>query len=312
MINCFFLGVEGGGTKSRALLADEDGKIIRDRSGKALNYHAIGEKQTKANLKELIAPLLKASNGRGIKTVFGLAGLDTKQDWKIYDGIIKSLLPRNAKYKIVNDAAIALEAKCPVISKEAGIVAIAGTGANVYGRSRGKTIRSVGWDFLLGDEGGSFSAGLKAMHAAMRSWDGRMPKSVFEKSIPKAAGAKNIEGFYHKLYKVWREDPQNIKYYIASFSHLVDEAILKKDKAALVICDREVKNLSRGIEAVARRLKLSKKAFCVGFAGSGWKMPGLKDKVKKSIKKEFPGVYFSKNEDNSGVVGAIQLARAIH
>ena len=46
----FYLGVEGGGTKSTAMLVDEDDDIIMQRIGKALNYHSEGKESAKNNI----------------------------------------------------------------------------------------------------------------------------------------------------------------------------------------------------------------------------------------------------------------------
>ena len=60
----------------------------------------------------------------------------------------------------------------------------------------------MGWDFLWGDEGSSYDAGLRAMRAAVRSWDGRIKETIFESSVPEKAGAKSMEDFITKVYGV--------------------------------------------------------------------------------------------------------------
>ena len=53
----FYLGVEGGATKSMAILSSDDREIILTKKGGALNYHNTGESGTKNNLSKLIFPL---------------------------------------------------------------------------------------------------------------------------------------------------------------------------------------------------------------------------------------------------------------
>src|SRR3990172_12004352 len=108
----FYLGVEGGATKSTAILADEE-KVLVETNGKSLNYHNIGEATTQKNLQALLSPLLKKIGKQELSAVLGFAGLDTEQDKRTYQKIVRSILPKGSRFDTVNDANIALEAKCP-------------------------------------------------------------------------------------------------------------------------------------------------------------------------------------------------------
>ena len=55
----FYLGVEGGGTKSTAMLVDEKNRIIAQKEGEDLNYHGEEEKSVRKDLSELLASLLR-------------------------------------------------------------------------------------------------------------------------------------------------------------------------------------------------------------------------------------------------------------
>ena len=117
-----------------------------------------------------------------------------------------------------------------------------------------------------------------------------------------------MEDFQSKIYTVQRENPADLKRFIASFAPVVDKAIIRNDWAAIKIRDDILIDLVSGICAVARRLDLKDKTFCVGFVGSGWRIPRLKERVKKGVQREFPSASFSKNEDLSGVYGAVLMA----
>jgi N-acetylglucosamine kinase-like BadF-type ATPase len=305
----FYLGIEGGATKSTALLVDEKGGIVMEAKGQALNYQAVGKKLFEKNLAELVRPVLNKTKGEKLKTVLGIAGLNTKADETYYKKAAKAILPSGTIFQAVNDANIALEAKCYGVSNK--ILSISGTGASVYGESGSRSAKSIGWDFIFGDEGGSYDVGLKTLKAVTKSWDGRTKKTLLESLVLKKAGVKKMEDLQLQVYSMHRDNPSGLKHFIASFSSLVDKAIIKNDWAAIKIRDGAVQDLTDGICAVASRLNFTNKSFCLGLVGSGWKMPKLEEQVKKNVQRNFPKVQFSKNKDLSGVYGAVLMAKKL-
>lgn len=303
------MGVEGGATKSTAILVDEKGKRRATKIGKSLNYHALGKDEAKRNLKNLLEPIIKKTAGAKIRAVFGLAGLDTPKDGRTYESMMRQVLPRLSIFQVVNDTKIALEARCP--DAQDRIIVISGTGANVYGESGKKKAFAIGWDFILGDEGSGYSIGRKVLKAAIQSYDGRTRKTILEKLVLKETGSKTIENFIPKIYETVNANPQSMKFYIASFAPLIDEALEKKDSVATAIRQEAVEELTRGVSAVAKKIGITPaKSFCLGIIGSQWKMPGFYAQFQKEVKKQFPKVEFSQNSD-SGAWGAILLAKKL-
>lgn len=307
MRKIFYLGVEGGATKSEAILVDEFNHIVGQCIGGALNYRSVGEAGARKNLAHLINPLVKKTVKGKLYTVFGFAGLDTSGDELLYKKFVRSLLPHGSPFRVMNDADIGLEMRCPGEGNR--VLVIAGTGSTVYGESESKQAKSIGWDFVLGDEGSGYYFGLNALRAAVSSWDGRSEKTVLKDLLLKRTHSKTMEDFIAKLYKRLSEK-HDIKYYIASFAPLVDKAILKNDWAAIGIRDKGVQELVGGVFAVAERLNFKNKKFCIGLVGSQWKMPGLREIFEKKIKKQYPKAHFSDNKD-SGAWGAILLAKKL-
>lgn len=307
--NIFFLGVEGGATKGKAILANEEGKIVEENSGSALNYHNVGKERAEKNLIALIRPLLATAKNGKTFAVFGFAGFETKEDGALYGAIAKRVLPKNAVFQVVNDAQAALEAKCPGFENR--IMAISGTGSTVVGESGKKRAKSIGWGEILGDEGSGYLVGLKVMKAAVRSWDGRGEKTLFEKLVLRRTGTKTMEDFIAKVYAAFQDTHRNVKSYIASFAPLIDEALKKGDKEAVRIRKETSEELLLGAKAVVRRLGLEKKEFCLGCTGSGWNMPRLHQMFRESVKKEFPMVQFSERKE-SGAWGAVQIAKRLN
>ena len=304
----FYLGVEGGATKSTAILADETSHVLGERKGKALNYHNIGERNVRDNLANLISPLLKKAHGGFIYAVLGSAGVDTAKDKAVYLKIMHSVLPKGSTLRVVNDTKIALEVRCP--KEKNRVIVISGTGSNVYGENGTSSAESVGWGFLLGDEGSGYEFGLKALKAAMQSFDKRGEKTILEKLTVQKFGGKTMLDVIPAFYKEVSNERRNTTRYVASFAPLLDEAILQKDPVALTIREQGVEELFQGVSAVAKQLGIAEAEFCLGTTGSLWKMTGLKEQFRKKIKKHFPKVCFSTNTD-PGVWGAVLLAKKL-
>ena len=307
-----FIGIEGGASKSTAVLADENLKVLKRSLGGPLNYQAIGEARTEAEMRKLLRPLFSASAvKKSVKVfaVFGLAGLNTKKDRNTYESIARRVLPRSFAFSVHNDTKITLEAVC---EGNNCVLAISGTGSNVYAESGRKTATSGGWDFLVADEGSAFGAGMLVLRAAVKSWDGRAKKSIFEHLLPRHLRVPSMEKAVEHVYAVWRKNPQDFKPFVASLAPLVDIALKKKDYAASCIREYTAQELALGVKAVAHKLGLKRQKVCVGMTGSNWKMPGLDTIFKKEVRSFLPQANFVKPQESKGAYGALLLARKMY
>jgi len=298
----YVIGVDGGATKSTAALADLDGNIIKVKRGQSINYHGVGKARAKSHLNALLGGLLKKYSVRA--AVLGLAGLNTTRDQRFYNQVVRHTVPRGVRTLVVNDTKIALEAACP--GDPARLLIVSGTGSNIYGEHKKKNARAGGWDFLVGDEGAGYEFGMKAIRAAIRSYDGRENKTVLEKLVLKKARARTVPDLINKIYKVWHERPNELKYYIASFSPVVDQAFDRGDSEARNIIKNGAEELYLGARAVIKKLRMEKSRLCVGLAGSNFNAPGLKQQLTRKIKTIAPKAYVV--SPVTPVEGAIRLA----
>jgi len=304
----FYLGIEGGGTKSTAILVNENNVVLGQRKGKSISYHSVGEQGVKKNITSLLGPLLKKAKNGKISIVFGLAGLNTPKEETLYKKIVRSVLPRSCAFDAVNDAKIALESRCPNVKDR--ILVISGTGSSVYGESNKKSAKTIGWDYLVADEGSGYQFGLQASRAVIQAWDKRGEKTVLQQLLLKAMKVKTVEDLLAKISNDITSKHKNPKFYFASLAPLIDRAIEKNDRVALQIRKEASQELVKGVWAVAHRLHIEKKSFGLGFMGSTWNMPGFQSQFKREVKKKFPKVWFS-NIDEPGVWGAVLLAKKL-
>lgn len=304
----FYLGVEGGASKSIAALAGEKGKIVKKRQGRALNYHALGEARTKVHMDELLTPLFLFARRRGTiaRAVFGLAGLDSPKDEEHYRKIIRSIVPHGMEFQLYNDAKVALEALCPDASQR--ILIISGTGSNVYGEKGKKSARAGGQGFLMSDEGSAYESGNLVLRAAVRSWDGRIAKTYLEQAALAHAGVVTVTELIAYVHRLWNKEPHRYKMGIASFSKALDAALVKKDKEAQAIRAHCAHELALGVRTVVQRLNMdTKKEVCVGMVGAQFHMPGLRTLVEKEVRAFLLRAVFVEKH-GEGVKGAIKLS----
>lgn len=146
------LGIDGGGTKTHALLVDLDGNILATAANGGANWERTGIAATQTSLQEIVNRVLSEAgltSSNITAATFGLAGIDWESDKELFVPTVKALnLPANTAF--INDSIAALFAGNP---SGIGCVSIAGTGGKTSGRSATKTLQTMGMD--LGEGGGA-------------------------------------------------------------------------------------------------------------------------------------------------------------
>lgn len=202
------LVVDGGGTKTKAVLVGIGDTIIGEGKAGASNYHVVGEDAAK---NEIVAAILSALFAAGIKpgigtkvdkAVFALAGIDTSQDVKktekIVQDVIKTLSIEVGRLLVENDC---LSALIGATQNKAGILLIVGTGSVVYANDgNNRIVRSGGWGHRVGDEGSGYWIGLHAIQSVFRMWDGRGEETLLASLVLEKFGFLNIEELYNWTY----------------------------------------------------------------------------------------------------------------
>lgn len=254
------LGLDGGGSKTLALLADENGQVLGRGLAGPSNFHVLGPERTFAVLEECVRAAfadagLSPAPLRSV--VLGLSGVDRSEDQAPCLAWSKHFFG-NAALAIVNDAQIVLD--YPVAGMHTGslLAVISGTGAIVYGRNAGNLDgqgmeRSSGWGYLLGDEGSGFWIGQAALRAVTRATDGREEagRSLVQPLLA-FCGLQQPQQLIAHIYG--QAAPRS---YIARLTRVVDELAQAGDAAAQQIVDRAGFELALAVQAVVRRLQFS-------------------------------------------------------
>ena len=192
-----FLGVDGGATKTLAVVVDPDGHERGRGVAGSGNHESVGFERAVQNVKEAVAATLHMA-GAALPLAaawIGLAGIDRPNDHAKFLPQLESLACR---VHITNDAELALAA----LPKWVGIALIAGTGSIAVGRGpTGTFARSGGWGHIAGDEGSGYELGRQALQAALHAADGRGEPTVLLDLILQHWQLARIEDVLPKLYQ---------------------------------------------------------------------------------------------------------------
>jgi glucosamine kinase len=191
-----FLGIDGGGTKTSCLIADENNVLGTGFAGGS-NIVRVGEDAARASLSAAIRQACAAANADPSTirhSCIGAAGAARPETRDAIQRILADLI--GGDFEIVGDTAIALEA---AFGEGPGIIVIAGTGSIAYGRNaKGQTFRAGGWGFAISDEGSGHWIGRTAVSAALRARDEADTPTLLE-SACKIFGVTNDEQLILKV-----------------------------------------------------------------------------------------------------------------
>lgn len=275
----FYLGVDGGGTKTNIALMNEAGEVVAEGSGGPSNPLRVGVETAVANITLAVDAACDSgdiSRGDIVAATLGLAGLRRAD---IRARVRESFLDRYRipKLAIMTDADIALYG---TTLGESGLVVIAGTGSICLGvNERGERAMAGGWGPVAGDEGGGRGIAGEALHRVAKASDGRGPATKLSERAAEYFRASNVDNLIGAIYA-----PQMDNSRIAGFSRMVTEAAQDGDKIALEILEDAGRELGNAAVAVIKRLKLEKSSFPVGCVGSVFKAGELlTGSMKKTI-----------------------------
>lgn len=192
-----FLGVDGGGSKTLAIIVDSTGHECGRGIARSSNHEAVGHEQAVAALHAAVAAASAAAHvTMPVRAAWlGLAGVDHPRD-------VEMLLPRVSAFastvRLTNDAELLLGA----LPHRIGVAVIAGTGSIALGRNElGATVRAGGWGHVLGDEGSGYGIGREALQATVRAADGRGPATTLLTSILNAWNLTGPESLMERVYQ---------------------------------------------------------------------------------------------------------------
>jgi N-acetylglucosamine kinase-like BadF-type ATPase len=275
------VGIDAGGTKTVALLADASGQIVGSARGPGANLQSAGELAVEKVIHQVMTEALGGRSLVPSAICLGMAGVDRDQDKHVVVGILRRI-GATARLLVVNDALIALEAG---VGGHPGIVIVAGTGSIAYGRNeRGEAARAGGWGYVLGDEGSGYWMGRRALRAVVRAADRRGPPTALSPRILAHFEVERPDDLVHEVY-FQTLSPQAI----AALARSVHEAAEEGDYVAGQIIDLGARELMAAAVSVAERLDLVRAPITVLLAGGLFvAVPRLEDRLTASARAILP------------------------
>ncbi|MRX56188.1 hypothetical protein GJU41_19705 [Bacillus idriensis] len=201
------LAVDGGGTKTLAVITDSKGNVMGIGRSHASNYQVAGIKGANNALFEAINEvLLKVCEKKEMVKfqtgVFALAGIDTSEDRDVVKRMVNDVCHRTGIYfeKLIveNDA---LSTLIGATSNQPGALVISGTGSIAFAHNgRGEYVRAGGWGHKVGDEGSGYWIGMEAIRAILKMSDGRGPNTLLKDRVLEAINLPTVESLYNWVY----------------------------------------------------------------------------------------------------------------
>lgn len=259
----YILGIDGGGTKTVAIISDQSGKVLGRGASRASNYQTVGLDNAIAAIEEAYKNSIADAGiemNRFKVACFGLAGVGRETDRALLMPALEELEIAD-KIILEHDAVIALAG---ATACQPGIVVLAGTGAMVFGTNRaGKKMRSGGWGNIMGDEGSAYYIGRRALAAACRAYDGRGPKTALVNGLIEHLKLVHFTDIVRKIYGK-RTSPEKI----ASIAPLVSQLAEAGDEVAINILKDSAEELALAAKAVIKGLNMEDEKLQIAISGS--------------------------------------------
>jgi glucosamine kinase len=165
----YFLGIDGGGSKTTCVVGDDVSQLAMVTTGPS-NIIRVGDKRAREALRNAIIEACadaKINPQEVGSACIGIAGAGREEVAVAVRKIVGELI--TGDIEVVGDMPIALEA---AFGAGPGVVVIAGTGSFAYGRdAQGRTVRAGGWGFAVSDEGSAHWIGRVAVSNLLRAID---------------------------------------------------------------------------------------------------------------------------------------------
>ncbi|MBE6715782.1 MAG: hypothetical protein E7573_02570 [Ruminococcaceae bacterium] len=238
----YYLGIDGGGTKTTCLVCDENLSEIFRTVGSSINFYSEGLDRARENMKAMLSDI---ENNTGISrfdgvcigssALFGRADEKTKSDF--CDGVFHA-----DSIIMDSDLFIALKAT----GRKNAAVVIAGTGSMAAGfNGKGEIITKGGYGYILGDEGSGYRIALDGIREGVRSLDNTGMHSLLGEYLLDFAGVNTKEELVDAFYS-----PEKDRKSIAAFAPFVSKAAKKGDATARKILTEQGELLYYTVKAL--------------------------------------------------------------
>ncbi|HJQ33503.1 MAG TPA: BadF/BadG/BcrA/BcrD ATPase family protein [Pyrinomonadaceae bacterium] len=255
------LGVDGGGSKTRAVVADAAGAVLGAGLAGPSNPLRVGVSAAAVAVREATDRACAEAGVRRMELVAAEVGLAGVRRADIRERMRSALTGLGIEtVEVVTDSDIALYG---ATDGKPGLVIIAGTGSICCGvNARGRRACAGGWGPVVGDEGSGSWIARRALQAVAWMTDGRGRKTSLAEAACEYFNVANAEDLSTAVYA-----PNVTNARIAGFGRRVIEVARRRDVVAREIVEGAGRELARAAVAVIRKLKMERERFHVAYVG---------------------------------------------
>jgi N-acetylglucosamine kinase-like BadF-type ATPase len=301
------LGVDGGGTKTRAIITDARGREVGEGVAGPSNPLRVGIGNAATAIREAVdkaCAVARVQRADIMAAEIGLAGV-RRGDLRLRmrEALSGLGIP---SIEVVTDADIALFG---ATEGEPGLVIIAGTGSVCCGLNKqGKHVCSGGWGPLAGDEGSGSWIARRALQAMARAFDGRGPDTNLGEA---ACSYFNVATTDDLLIAIYAPGMTNDR--IAGFGKRVIEAAQGGDRVAREIVAEAGRELGIAANAVISKLRLARDPFQVAYVGGVFTAGDLLlDSLREEIARTAPQAFLAPPHLPPAVAAARMAREQLH
>jgi N-acetylglucosamine kinase-like BadF-type ATPase len=283
------VGVDGGGSKTLAVILDADSAILGEGLAGPSNPLRVGIANAAVAIREAIDRACEVAQLRRTDLVAAEIGLAGARRRELNARMREALLGLGiGAIVVVGDADIALYG---ATEGEPGLIVIAGTGSICCGINvRGKRICAGGWGPVAGDEGGGAWIARRALRAIAHAVDGRGPATSLTDAACSYFHVSDPNDLSTAIYA-----PTITNERLAGFGKYVIEAGKARDRIAREILAEGGRELGSAAAAVIRNLKLDRETFQVAYVGGVFDAAGemVLSSMREEVKRVAPNAYLA-------------------
>lgn len=238
----YYIGIDGGGTKTTAAVADDNGLLFK-KEGRSINFYSVGMECARENLRAVVSGIeaeLKTDSFDAV--VIGCSALDDEADNELINELCGGVINAD-KIKMTSDVHIALEsvgdAACPC-------VAVCGTGSMAVGKNETGEVHVVGgWGHIVGDEGSAYAIATEALKLCCEQYDNGESTHLLQE----ATEFFGVDDFRKAIDAIY--SPETTKDAIASFASVVGGM---DDEVSRGIIIRQAEKFAYTVSALLKKI----------------------------------------------------------
>ena len=215
-----YIGIDGGGTKTAAVLFDEEGHVLARHVTGPCNPNVLGFDESTARVKEIVESLTRGEPRSVAAIYIGTAGIFTADDGPRFAAAVAEACGVE-KVKCENDV---MNVVASATDADRCVAGVSGTGMIVYAKEPDRVTRLDGWGYLLGLGGSGYDIGRDVIRAAVGESEGTSSATALTSLVEQKAGM-TLERL---VLEVYRHEPA----FVASFAPLAFEADAEGDAVA--------------------------------------------------------------------------------